>query len=329
MMQNWTIEKKHLPLKFTWKISRNTSDFKDNFIIGFKSDGISGLGEVAPNIRYGETHDLIEEHFLKFKSVISNNEIKNIIELQNVLAPLKLCHSLKFGIESAFVETLAKAQNKSVHEFFDLAKPEEIHTSFSIPIMNREELKSFIEPYKNFKSLKVKVNKETALETLLELKKITNQKLRIDGNESWDNVTELLHFLDQIKDMPVEFLEQPMPARLKDEYKILKKSSPFLVIADESIEDHANFDELSEQFDGINIKLMKTGSYLTAINLLKEARRREMVTMIGCMVETSLGINCAYELSSLATFLDLDGFLLLKNDPYKILKCTDGLITKA
>lgn len=327
-MSEWSLEKRHLPLMFTWKISRNSSDFKENFFVRFKHGAHEGLGEVAPNIRYGETPDSIEEDFLRFQSEMRNLQFSTLIEVHNYLKKNHYTHSLKFGIESAFTHFLCSVQGKTIHEFFNLAKPQNVYTSFSVPIMEADKLKDFLGPLIGYKSLKIKVNKETAVETIAEIRKHTFQPLRIDGNEAFDNVDEVMKFLETIKseDGPIEFIEQPMPAKKMDDYKDLYKRTKYSLIADESVEDIADFEILATMFHGINVKLMKTGSYLTAINLLKEAKRRKMQTMIGCMIETSLGIKSAYELASLADFVDLDGFLLLKQDPFKLLTAADGLI---
>lgn len=324
-MSEWNLEKRHLPLMFTWKISRNSSDYKENFFVRFTHGSHEGLGEVAPNIRYGETPDRIEDDFLHFQSEMRTRQFSTLIEVHNFLKKSSYCHSLKFGIESAFTHFLCAVQGKSIHEFFNLAKPEKVYTSFSVPIMEIAELKNFLGPLIGYKSLKIKVNKETAVETINEIRKHTFQPLRIDGNEAFENVDDVIKFLETL-DGPIEFIEQPMPAKLISDYKELFKRSKYSLIADESVEDVADFDELSTMFHGINVKLMKTGSYLTAINLLKEARRKKMQTMIGCMIETSLGIKSAYELASLADYLDLDGFLLLKQDPFKLLTAANGLI---
>src|SRR5438552_5603192 len=104
-----------------------------------------------------------------------------------------------------------------------------------------------------------------------------------------------------------------------DESLYLKKYSPFTLFADESITTEADFSLLRKMFDGINMKLMKAGGYLNGIRLLKEAKKAGMKTMIGCMVETTLGISSGMNLCSLADYTDLDSFLLLKNEPFDLI----------
>jgi len=325
-MLNWKIEEIVLPLKFDWKISRNTASEKKNLIISVNDSLHSGKGEVAPNIRYGENPDLVKEQFALFVEKQDNEKITDLNELTRNLDALNLCHSLRFGIESAFVHFLCKKQNILPADFFGLKIPEKVYTSFSLPIMERTEIKPFLAGLKRFKSLKIKVNRETALETVKEVVSHTAQPLRIDGNEAWQDVNELLYFIEQIKNFNIEFIEQPLPGGFTEEYRFLKKKSPFALIADESIEDQADFSEISKQFTGINMKLMKAGGYINGLKLLTEARRYGLKTMIGCMIETSLGIFSAYNLAENVDYLDLDGFLIIQADPFNLLKENNGTL---
>ena len=154
------------------------------------------------------------------------------------------------------------------------------------------------------------------MEFLEEIKKHTNKKLRIDANEGFDSLSEFLRFEEAIKDFNIEFIEQPFPVHFKQEYKELKKQSIFEIIADESVEDDFHPEELCEMFHGVNIKLMKAGGLLRAKELLEKAKSYGLKTMIGCMIESSLGISEALYLAHLADYLDLDGHLLISNDPY-------------
>jgi L-alanine-DL-glutamate epimerase-like enolase superfamily enzyme len=119
-------------------------------------------------------------------------------------------------------------------------------------------------------------------------------------------------------------VEQPLPADMVDAYKYLKKESPLPIMGDESVLNQPKFDELVQQFDMVNMKLMKAGGYINGIRILKEAKARGLRTMIGCMVETTLGIKSAWSLCSLAEFADLDGCLIISNEPYHLLKEENG-----
>jgi L-alanine-DL-glutamate epimerase-like enolase superfamily enzyme len=194
--------------------------------------------------------------------------------------------------------------------------------------MKIENIEKFINEnkLKRFSSLKIKVNSENAFDMINVISKLTNQKLRVDGNEAWTNVEDLINFTEKIKGFNIEFLEQPMPASMKEEYLYYKKYCNFDLIADESIEKEGDFDYLSKSFTGINVKLMKAGGYFNAIKLLNKARQHKLKTMIGCMIETSLGIYSAFNLSANINFIDLDGFLIIKQDNFDLLYEEEGKI---
>jgi L-alanine-DL-glutamate epimerase-like enolase superfamily enzyme len=325
-MLSWNIEEKILPLKFNWKISRNSSVEKKNFFIKVAGETISGEGETAPNIRYGETEEIIREQFGRFLKVSPAEEVK-LSELEELLDSLDLLHSLRFGIESAYTHYLCQKQGIRPAGFFGLETAERIPTSFSVPILEISEIKDFIEPLGRFASLKIKVNQETALPMVNEVVRHSGQALRIDGNEAWDNVDALLNFIRQIGSYNIEFIEQPMPSKFTEEYEYLKKHCPFDLIADESIEDKADFTALKKQFHGVNMKLMKAGGYLNGLRILQEARQNGLKTMIGCMIETSLGIYSAMNLAKGVDYLDLDGFLIIREDPFKLVREYNGLLS--
>ncbi|GIW23302.1 MAG: muconate cycloisomerase [Candidatus Sericytochromatia bacterium] len=323
-MLKWKILEKVLPLKFNWNISRNLSFEKKNFFIQVSDFNNYGIGEVAPNIRYNENEELIKNQFEKFIEISSN--IKNIDELNNILNSIKLCNSLRFGIESSFIHYLCQKNKILPYKFLKLKRPNYINTSFSIPIMELDNIENFIKinNLKRFSSLKIKVNSENAIDMISFISKLTNQKLRIDANEAWKDVDELIKFTEKIKKFNIEFIEQPMPASMKEEYFYYKKHCPFDLIADESIENEGDFEYLSKAFTGINVKLMKAGGYFNAIKLLNKARKSNLKTMLGCMIETSLGIYSAFNISNNIDYIDLDGFLIIKEDTFNLVYENEG-----
>lgn len=319
-MTNWEIEEKHLILKYNWKISRSESVTKNNFFLKISDGTNSGLGEVAPNIRYGETPQLVKDQFDFFLKNGASG-IKSLDDLQNLLNFTQICNSLRFGIESAYIHYLSKIQNLPVYSFLGLDEPKNIFTAYTLPIMQIGEIQSFYEKHQleRFKYLKLKINSENGFDLLKEVRKLSSQSIMIDANESWQNVEELIKFLEKIKKDNIVFVEQPLPYNFEEEYKYLKQNCTFDIFADESITDKADFKKLTEQFHGINMKLMKSGGYLNGIRLLKDAKKHGLKTMIGCMVETSLGISSAMNLCSLTDYNDLDGFFVIDNEPFNLI----------
>jgi L-alanine-DL-glutamate epimerase-like enolase superfamily enzyme len=325
-MKLW-LEKRHLDLKVNWKLSRNSTTIKENFIVHLHTLSGDFRSEIAPNIRYGETPDLIEK---QFNDWLSDNDITKVSNLSMLVADLdktKLFHSLRFGLESVFISYFAKKSVQSISEFLGLPEPKKVPTSFSMPIIPVGEIKEYLAPLSRFHSLKIKVNAETGEEMLQEIKKHTSVKLRVDANEGWKDLDSFIRFQESLKGMNIELIEQPFPSTMSAEYKELKKRTPFKLLADESIEDVGDFSELAQQFHAVNIKLMKTGSLLKARDLLKEAKQNGMEAMMGCMIETTIGISYGMLFTGLVEYVDLDGFLLVKDEPFHLVSEKEGLLS--
>jgi L-alanine-DL-glutamate epimerase-like enolase superfamily enzyme len=328
-MFTWSIKEIELPLKFTWNISRNSSDIKRNFVIEVKNGSLNGLGEVAFNVRYGESHDLILEKFEEFKNLARDHDFNGVENLVAFMETMDLPQSLKFGLESSFIHYVSNLSGKSVPQLMATNTVTSVKTSFSIPIMEVGKVEEFIiqNNLKRFSVLKVKVNKDNAFDFCQEILKHTEVPLRIDANESFESVDEVLKFLTKIKNLSrIEFLEQPLPSKLHAESIELKKRSPVFLMADESVTKEDITDYFVERFDGVNIKLMKSGGYMKALKQLRQAKLLGLKTMLGCMVETSLGISSALSIAGGVDFFDLDGCLLIKEDPFKLVSEENGKI---
>jgi len=324
-MKIW-IEKIHLSLTVNWKLSRNQTTFKENFIVHLDIGKDHFRSEIAPNIRYRETPESIEEEFSRW---IKDTDLSLIESEESLLISLSSVqfHSLRFGLESVFLSYFAKRENQSLASFLGLKPQRDVATSFTMPILPVGEIADYLKKVSRFKSLKIKVNAETAQEMLFEISKYTQVKLRIDGNEAWRDYDQYRKFEESLQAMNVELIEQPFPSSFQDEYIRLKKETPFKILADESIEDVGDFLQLKKQFHAINIKLMKTGSLLVARDLIQKARAHELEVMMGCMIETTIGISYGMLFSGMVDYVDLDGFLLLKNDPFQLVKESEGILS--
>jgi L-alanine-DL-glutamate epimerase-like enolase superfamily enzyme len=326
-MLNWRIEALYLKLKYTWKTARNASDEKTNFLVQVTDGTFSGFGEAAPNIRYGETPELLLQQYqvLLMAGLAGIKTMEDLLQLLQEHTPV---NSLRFAIESAYIHYYCQVKGIAVHQLLGQKAPYQQTTCFTLPIMEPGQVQTFIAEHdlNRFRCLKVKVNRDQAADVVQQVMQASDRPLVIDGNESWKEPEELLHFLQQLNPERVLFIEQPMPASCAAAYAHLKNFSPVPLVADESITDDADFELLREQFHGINIKLMKAGGYLNAVRLLKEAQKFGLMTMIGCMVETSLGIWSAMQLSSAFNFADLDTFLIIDKEPFGLVQEKDGIL---
>ena len=329
-MPTWTLTAHELPLRFVWKISRNASATKTNRLLRVEGAGHRGVGEAAPNVRYHETPELLRQQFAALQAH-GLARVSALAELDELLAEQPAAHALRFALEAALVQWLAARAGQPVWQWLGVPAPAAaVPTAFSLPIMPPEEVADFVRQQNatRFSLLKIKVNQTEGLALLRAVGRVVpDHPLLVDGNETWPDADSVLRFQEQAAALPgvnVRWLEQPLPAALADEYRYLRPRSTVPLMADESVTDTANFAELTQQFHGVNVKLMKAGGYRRGIELLRRTRAHGLVPMLGCMVETSVGIAAALQISALAEVHDLDGFLIVRDEPFGLVQEHDG-----
>jgi len=181
--------------------------------------------------------------------------------------------------------------------------------------------------------LKLKVGDARDRENFAALRSVAPDKpVRVDANEGWKTKEDALRMLEWLvaTDKKIQFVEQPMPrdAAAKD-LIWLKERSPLPVFADESCHTVKDIPRCAECFHGVNVKLVKTGGVSMAKETLQAARKAGLQTMIGCMIETSVLISAAAHLAELADFLDIDGNVLITNDPFAGVTSRIGILSFA
>ena len=326
-MLQWTIQPAKFELRYTWKLSRNAADVKTNLLVHVTDELVHGWGEAAPNVRYDET----PEKLIRAFSGISKQQLSSCNvpgELTSVLDANDIPYALRFAIESAFFHFLAQREDKSVSELLGVPSPVPVATSYTIPVMDPGELAPFcaLEKLSRFSLLKLKIDSASGIDSVIEFSRFTDSKIMVDANEAFLDVEDCIRFMEKIRKCPVILLEQPMPAAAKEESIYLKKYCPFPLFVDESITHDTDFSYLKKIADGVNVKLMKAGGYLEGIRLLREAKANKLKTMIGCMVESTLGIYGGVLLSALADYADLDSFLILQDEPFRMIREENGIL---
>jgi L-alanine-DL-glutamate epimerase-like enolase superfamily enzyme len=319
-MLNWSIEKIELPLRYTWKIAHGSTNKKVQYFVNIECDGLSGRGEVSLSTRLQNSVSGIENGFNKF----IEKEPQNILTLESLhkaLEDLELPNCLRFGIESAFVHYLSVLSEESVHQVLGLNTLNTVNTGYSLPILEVSEIEGFIKEHSldRFHALKIKVDQDNAVAKVLELNKSFRGNIRIDANESFKDADSVIKFIEELgPNLPIEFLEQPMPADCHDDYLYLFNKSEVDIMGDESITDTDITEYHAERFHAINIKLQKAGGYLKAMKQIRDARELGIKTMLGCMIESTLGISSALNLAFGVDYFDLDSFLFLEKDPFDL-----------
>ena len=169
----------------------------------------------------------------------------------------------------------------------------------------------------DFGVYKIKVGTADDRKIIEGIRAVTDKPLRADANEGWKTKEEALEMIDWMAGQGVELIEQPLPAARLEDYAWLKDRVKIPVFADESLILPSDLPRIAPYFHGVNVKLMKCGGVQEAVRLAGMARALGLKLMIGCMIESSLGISAGAAVASLFDYADLDGNLLISNDPFR------------
>ncbi len=320
-MYQWRIKKINLEFNTEWIINGGSAKQKTNSFIIVKSKNLEGWGEISASTKEDDLK-LINTHL----NSINFQKVQTIDDIYK----LNICPQVMAGLEMAWFHLQCKLQSKTIFEILKIKPNHQSKTSFSVPILTANQTLTYLNDYKikRFPSCKIKIMGLNSLPSIKVLSDNFNGPIRIDANESFKSANEAIEFIKQTKSMNVQLLEQPLHRSNITEGIKLKANSSIPIIGDESLQNEDVTEKHVEQFHGLNIKLMKAGGYQQAINQLIQCKKLGLKTMVGCMVETSLNISAALNISADCDWLDLDGHLLLKNDPFSILTEENGLIIK-
>lgn len=318
-------EIKKLQLKHPWTISRGTSDYKENIFLTYEKDGIVGFGEAAPNTRYNQTVETCNALLEKAKPLFESSDPWQFFDLGQQIHGLDLEQSAaKAALDMCLLDWITKSLQIPFHKFLGLNKEKTPVTTYTIGLDTPEVIKQKVTEAEAFPVLKIKLGIENDTEVIEAVRSVTDKALRVDANEGWKNKEEALEKICWLQTQGVEFVEQPLPAHKLEETQWLRERIDIPLIADESVQKAEDIPKLASVFDGINIKLMKAGGLQEALRMIWLATALNMKIMLGCMVESSLAISAAAAISPLVDYADLDGNLLIKNDPFTGVQVKNG-----
>jgi L-alanine-DL-glutamate epimerase-like enolase superfamily enzyme len=313
-----------LRLKHTFTIARGSVDTKQVLIVALEHDGIVGYGEAAPTSRYGETIETVKS----FLGKVNPENFDNPLHIESILSQVDTIaegnYSAKAAIDLALHDWLGKRLGLPLYEVWGLDKSKTPQTSFTIGIDQPEILAQKIEEAEQYPILKIKLGTDDDWKIMSTIRKVTKKVLRVDANEGWKNRDVAVEKIKWLEQEGVEFVEQPMPASELDDTAWVRERVNLPLVADEDCVRYHDVPRLQKAFDGINIKLMKCTGLREATKMIHTARACRMKVMMGCMIETSVGITAAAQLSPLIDYADLDGNLLIRNDPFMGVTVKDG-----
>jgi len=306
-----------LKLRHTWTTVMSSSDYRDNLHLRYSREGITGLGEAAPVVRYGEDAASARRTVESLRPMMESADPWQFSKLmREVSLKVEGQYAAKAAIDIAMMDWVAQKLGVPLYRYLGLDPRDTPLTTFSIGIDTPEVTRQKVREAEPFPILKIKVGLSTDEETIAAVRSVTKKPLRVDANEGWKDREEAVRKINWLESQGVEFVEQPMPAAMLEETRWVRGRVHIPVIADEACLHPADIPKLAEAYDGVNIKLMKCGGVQEALRMIEMAKSLGMKTMLGCMIESSIGVTAAAHLSPLVDYADLDGNLLVANDPY-------------
>ena len=319
--------------KVPFTIARSSATVYERVFVRLRDEAlVEGWGEAAPNAYYHESADTAEAALPQLGRVLERSRTVDSLHDIDILeewmrTEVRGDASARAAVSMAAHDLLAKKRGQPLWKVFGLDPMLAPATSFTIAITTDDaEIRRRIEEAHRYPVLKIKLGSDRD-EWIVRIVRqgAPDKVLRADANAAWD-VARATHMTRVLADHGFELIEQPLARDDIDGFRALRDVSPIPLIADESCLTATDIPALDGAVHGINIKLSKCGGLAEARRMIAEARRRDMKVMLGCMIESSLGITAAAHLAPLVDYADLDGAALVADDPYVGATIDDGMI---
>jgi L-alanine-DL-glutamate epimerase-like enolase superfamily enzyme len=327
-------ERLTLPLENAFTISRGTQETAENVVVRVADDeGNEGVGAAAPSSHYGETAATVEAVLPDLLDVVE--EVGDPHQLDRIERRLRETvernPAARCAVSVALHDMVAKRADLPLYRYWGLDPAEAVPTSYTIGIDTTERMAEKTETAveRGHSVLKVKVGTDRDEEILSTVREhAPDATIRVDANEAW-SPREAVRKIENFAAYDLEFVEQPVSAADPEGMQFVRDRSPLPIAADESCVTLADVPRIAGKADIANLKLMKCGGLREAKRMIHAARAHGLEVMLGCMIETNAAISAAAHLAPLLDYADLDGSLLLDEDPYEAVPMPEGDIDLA
>ncbi|MBL7075273.1 dipeptide epimerase [candidate division KSB1 bacterium] len=316
------------PLKLrtreTFRITHGATQVANNVLVRItQEDGLEGIGEAAPRWYYDESQRSVISFLKKLGGELSQDpfDLEVVSSFLNGLSAAG--SSAKAAVDVALHDLIGKILGLPLYKYLGLSPEKTPLTSFTIAMHAITKMEDLAREAGDFPVLKVKLGSGDDRDVIRRIRGVTDAVIRVDANEAW-KTDEAIEKINQLAEFDIEFVEQPLPAGDLEGLKEVKANVDVPIFADESCKVPADIPKVAEAVDGVNIKVAKCGGLREALKMIHTARACGLKVMIGCMIESSVGITAAAHLSPLADYADLDGNLLISNDPFEGVRVEKG-----
>jgi L-Ala-D/L-Glu epimerase len=319
------IDAKPIDLNLTtpFRISRGVQDTASNVIIQVQYNEHVGYGEAAPDEYYGENQETVLSCISTFAGNLGDDPFL-IEDIMSELEQLIRFHpAAKAAVDMALYDLVGKILHVPLYKLLGLNPAHTPHTSFTLGIDSPANMAKKALLAQDYPILKVKVGTKDDIAMLDAIREVSPATIRVDANTAW-TPKEAIKMINALAPYGIEFVEQPIAPHDLDGLRLIRENVPVPIIADESCVTIDDIPRLAGCVDGVNFKLMKSNGITNVLKMIHVARAHNLRVMIGCMIESSLAITAAAHLTPLVDYADLDGHLLIDNDPYEGVKVVNG-----
>ncbi|GAC1345872.1 MAG: dipeptide epimerase [Ktedonobacteraceae bacterium] len=304
-----------LTLTTPFRIARGVQHTSPNIIVQVNFEEYTGYGEASPYEYYGESPETVLACVALFAGNLGNDPFALEDVRERLDKIIRLNPAVKAAVDMALYDIVGKILGVPLYKLLGLNSARTTHTSFTLGIDTPMNMAKKALVARDYPILKVKLGTKHDIDIIKAIRDVSAAVIRVDANAAW-TAKEAIKNIQALADYNIEFVEQPVAAHDVAGLKLIREHVPLPIIADESCVTVEDIPRLIGAVDGINIKLMKCGGIGAALKMIHVARAHNMRVMIGCMIESSLAITAAAHLTPLVDYADLDGNLLINDDPY-------------
>lgn len=312
------VEKRRLELAEPFTIATKTWEFAENVFVHLSCGGIQGIGESSPEDRRGES----PEEVVAILEALDLSSVAGPFDLESIKNLLP-AGSARCALDIAAHDLAAKTAGISVLELVGGAGGRCPPTSVTVPISSEEAMVARARSFADHPVIKTKVGFEGDVRALERIRAVYPGKIRVDANEGWDAETAI-ETLTAMEKLDIELCEQPIPAGNLDDLARVTASTSIPIYADEDVGTAADVARLAGIVDGVNLKLRKTGGIREALAAVATARALGLGVMVGCDLESGVATAAEAVVSTFADHCDIDGPLLLAEDPFPTVRYDRG-----
>ena len=313
-----------LKLATPFRISRGVQLYANNVLVTLRDGDLSGIGEAAPSGYYGEKRETVHFALPYLAEQLGDDPLR----IEDITAAFERTFhhgnaAAKAALDMALYDLAGKRLGVPVYALLGLNPDATPLTSYTIAIDTPEAMARKASEAKDYPILKIKVGTPDDIACVRAIREVSDATLRVDANAAW-TAKEAIQRINALAPYNIEFVEQPVAAGDLEGLRLVRENVPVPVIADESCVVPEDIPNVVGRVDGINIKLMKCGGMRNALKMIAAARVHHLKIMLGCMIESSLSITAAAQLSPLVDYADLDGPLLVERDPFDGVRVEHG-----